>query len=201
MPARVTQIFAGIALFVAVPQAANQWPITAIHAPVIDSRASRPHLLAGAFPDRSIPIRLVIPSLKIRSPIIQLGLQANGQVVVPKDAKTVGWFRYGVTPGQLGSAVLLAHVDSYVGPGVFFYLKTIKVGALINVTLLNGEVAQFQVKKIAMYSKSSFPSLLVYTANGKRELNLVTCGGVFDRKIRSYKSNVVVFSTFVKLLG
>ena len=200
MPAKLVQAFAGIALMVALPSVTNQWPVTANHPQVMDSRASRAYALASKFPDRSIPIRLYIPSLKVRSSIIQLGLQKNGQVEVPKDTKTVGWFRYGVTPGQLGAAVLLAHVDSYVGPAVFFNLKKMKVGAFITVTLLNGQVAQFQVKKVATYFKRSFPSLLVYTANGKRELNLVTCGGVFDRKTRSYQSNVVVFSTFSKLI-
>ena len=54
-----------------------------------------------------------------------LGLTADGSVQVPSDIVQVGWFRLGPTPGQLGSAVILGHVDNYTGPGVFFQLRTL----------------------------------------------------------------------------
>ena len=42
--------------------------------------------------------------------------------------------------------------------------------------------------------KRDFPTEVVYVGDGKPTLRLVTCGGEFDRKSKSYRSNVVVFA-------
>ena len=122
---------------------------------------------------------------------------ANHQVQVPTTTTVVGWYKYGPTPGQLGSSVLLGHVDSYTGPGVFFNLKELKPGDLVNVTLSNGVVTHFRVKIVIQYAKTDFPDQLVYGNHDSRELQLVTCGGVFNHATGSYESNIVVFTKFV----
>ena len=53
----------------------------------------------------SRPVALAIPSLGVDTSVGELGLQADGQVQVPATTRIVGWYRYGVTPGQIGSAV------------------------------------------------------------------------------------------------
>jgi hypothetical protein len=146
---------------------------------------------------RSIPRELLVPSLGIAVPVGQLGLQANHQVQVPTSAHTVGWFRLGPTPGQVGSSVILGHVDSYRGPGIFFTLKSLAVGALIEVRLSDGLTAQFRVTSVVQYAKSTFPDRLVYGSSSNRWLNLVTCGGTFDHATGSYESNIVAFSRLV----
>ena len=143
----------------------------------------------------SRPTRLAIRSIDVATTVGVVGLQANRQVQVPNTIHTVSWYRYGPTPGEIGSAVILGHVDSHTGPGVFFALKTLKAKALIIVTLADGVVARFAVVKEVQYSKSNFPDRLVYGSHGQRLLNLVTCGGAFDHQTGHYESNVVVFST------
>ena len=145
----------------------------------------------------SNPRTVSIPVLGVRASIVKLGLMANHQVQVPKTTTVVGWYKLGPAPGQIGSSVLLAHVDSTTGPGVFFYLKNLKAGNLVNVTLANGTVTHFRVIKVVEYSKTAFPARLVYGNHGSRELHLVTCGGAFDRSTGSYESNVVVFTKYV----
>ena len=34
----------------------------------------------------------------------------------------------GPSPGQIGSAVILGHVDTYQGPGIFFQLRALQAG-------------------------------------------------------------------------
>jgi hypothetical protein len=127
-------------------------------------------------------------------PLGQLGLNPNGSVMVPKSAQKVGWFDLGPTPGQLGASVLLGHVDSVKGIGVFYWLKRLEKGATIDVRLADGTSLTFTVTRVAQFPKSNFPSKLVYTSPRHRMLNLVTCGGVFNQLKKSYESNVVVFS-------
>jgi sortase (surface protein transpeptidase) len=97
----------------------------------------------------------------------------------------------------MGSAVILGHVDSYLGPGVFFYLKNLKAGDRINVVLADGAVTRFAVNRVVEYSNTTFPDQLVYGSRGTQSLQLVTCGGTFDHATGHYESNIVVFSQLV----
>lgn len=146
---------------------------------------------------RSRPVTLVIPALDIHTAVGTLGLQPDHQVMVPTSTHVVDWYVHGATPGQVGSAVILGHVDSYVGPGTFFYLKDLKAGDRLTVVLSDGAVTRFSVTKVVQYSKASFPDQLVYGSHGVRSLQLVTCGGAFDHATGHYESNIVVFSRLV----
>jgi len=148
---------------------------------------------------RSQPIRITIRSIAVNAQVGTLGLQPDHQVMVPTNTRVVGWYKDGPPPGQIGSAVILGHVDSTKGPGVFFDLKSLKAGARISVVLRNGTVTNFSVTKVVQYSKSSFPDRLVYGSHGTRSLQLVTCGGTFDHATGHYESNVVVFTKLVSV--
>ena len=50
-----------------------------------------------------------------------------------------------------------------------------------------------------MFAKQGFPDRLVYGPRRYAELQLVTCGGVFDHQTGSYLSNMVVFAALVKV--
>lgn len=143
---------------------------------------------------RSTPIRLIVPALRISIPLITLGLNSNGTVQVPSTTTTAGWYRLGPTPGQIGSAVILGHVDSYRGEGIFFFLRTLRAGQSIFVGLADGHTVHFRVTAVTMFAKSAFPARQVYGSHGYSALQLVTCGGVFNRTTGSYESNIVVFS-------
>jgi sortase (surface protein transpeptidase) len=146
---------------------------------------------------RSTPLELHIPAIGLSDPLAILGVNANGTVQVPSDIQQPGWYQFGPSPGEEGSAVILGHVDSYQGPAVFYKLRTLVAGDLIGVTLADGGTAQFKVTSVAMYLKTQFPAQLVYTSQGGSSLNLVTCGGVFDSHTGHYLSNVVVYSSLV----
>ncbi len=168
--------------------------------PAPSAEALRAAAVAPAVPkelatSRSVPVRLRIPALGMSISIGTLGLNSDGTVQVPTGTTRPGWFDLGPTPGQLGSAVLLGHVDSSRGPGVFFQLRTLAVGDQVNVDLADGQTAQFTVNSVAQYSKQAFPAQRVYGSHGSSALQLVTCGGVFDHQTGSYLSNIVVFTS------
>ena len=146
---------------------------------------------------RSRPVQLTIPAIQVTTSVGTLGLQADHQVMVPTNTTTVGWYVDGAAPGQVGSAVILGHVDSYLGPGVFFNLKNLKAGDRINVVLADGAVTRFAVTSVVEYSKTAFPDQLVYGSHGTKSLQLVTCGGTFDHATGHYESNIVVYSHLV----
>jgi hypothetical protein len=146
---------------------------------------------------RSVPVLLGIPAIGVQVSLATLGLNPDGTVQVPTDFQQPGWYRFGPSPGQIGSAVILGHVDSYRGPAVFFQLHSLRAGDAIGVTLADGVVAHFVVTAVVTYTKAQFPANLVYASHGYSALQMVTCGGRFDRTSGHYLSNIVVYSTLV----
>jgi Sortase domain len=148
---------------------------------------------------RSVPVTLRIPAMGLSTPLSTLGLNPDGTVEVPTSYQQAGWFGLGPTPGQRGSAVMLGHVDSHSGPGVFFQLRTLTDGDKVAVDLADGATATFVVIGVATYAKEQFPAKQVYGSHGYSALQLVTCGGVFDSQTGGYLSNVVVYTALESL--
>jgi len=94
-------------------------------------------------------------------------------------------------------AVIIGHVDSYKGPGVFFNLGDIRPGQVIDITRADHSVAHFRVDAIDSYPKDLFPTEAVYGSVNYAGLRLITCGGDFDEKTRNYESNTVVYATLI----
>jgi len=150
---------------------------------------------------RSVPVMLRVPAIGLAVYLgSSLGLSLDGSVQVPAGTEQPAWFRLGPTPGQIGSAVILGHVDSTAGPGVFFELRTLAAGDVVDVGLSDGVTAQFTVNSVAMYSKVEFPAQRVYGSHGSSALQLVTCGGVFDHQTGGYLSNIVVYTSLTAVV-
>jgi sortase (surface protein transpeptidase) len=173
----------------------KQRPIAAVRAANATVPATR--VPAPAAVARSVPVAVRIPAIGLAVWLTELGLNANGTVAVPTSVRVPGWFSPGPSPGQVGSAVILGHVDSYQGPGVFFQLRTLQPSDQIEVNLSDGVIATFKVTSVVEYQKTEFPDQNVYGSNGSSELQLVTCGGAFDAQTGHYLSNIVVYSSFV----
>lgn len=146
---------------------------------------------------RSAPVTLSIPSIGLTTSLAQVGLNVNDTIQAPSGYQIPAWYRLGPSPGQRGSAIILGHVDSYKGPAVFYKLRTLRPGAHVDVTLADRVTTHFEVRQIAEYSKSSFPTALVYGPHGYSGLQLITCGGAFDPQTGHYLSNVVVYTALV----
>lgn len=140
------------------------------------------------------PVTLGVPDLGITTRLIGLRKDRTGALQVPQDAQRAGWYSQGPAPGDVGPAVIVGHVDSYDGPGVFARLRSLKPGAEIRVRRADGSLAVFVVRQVQEYAKRDFPTEVVYGGDGRASLRLVTCGGAFDRRSGRYRSNVVVFA-------
>ncbi len=145
----------------------------------------------------SVPVSLAIPAIGVRSGLLQLGLNPDRTIQVPGNTSEAGWYHLGPTPGQEGPAVILGHVDSVAGPGIFYRLGVLKPGDRVMVTRSDGVTAAFRVSGVDQYPKSRFPTQTVYGDVAYPGLRLITCGGSFDEARHSYRSNIVVFAYLV----
>jgi sortase (surface protein transpeptidase) len=143
------------------------------------------------------PVRVRVGSLGIDAPVVAIGVEPGTvAVAVPDDVSVAGWYRFGPAPGDDGSAVLTAHVDSAAqGAGAFFPLRDAALGAEVVVTSADGAAHRFQVVARRSYRKTELPVGALFTRTGDPVLTLITCGGAFDAATRSYEENLVVYAT------
>jgi LPXTG-site transpeptidase (sortase) family protein len=169
-------------------------PASVTTAPPRLSRDPRARVLA-----RSVPVSIRVPAIGVSAPVQKVGKNADGTVQVPPldSHNLTGWYEYGPTPGQRGDAVILGHVDTATGISVFYYLKDLKAGDKIYVTLTDGKVATFEVDGLQKVSKDAFPTASVYGKSGYASLRLITCGGTFDETTGHYLYNIIVYAHLV----
>ncbi|WP_159773970.1 class F sortase [Streptomyces sp. HM190] len=145
---------------------------------------------------RSVPVRLLIPAIGVDTPVMGLGLAADGTVEVPPvtEHDRAGWYRHSPTPGETGPSVILGHVTvGAYGDGVFRRLAGLRRGARITARRADGSTAEFTVDRLRTVAKSDFPAAEVYGNADRPELRLITCGG--PRSGQEYRDNVIVFAT------
>jgi len=143
----------------------------------------------------SPPVRIRIPAIGVDAPLTGLGLDAGGHLATPPVDRpgTAGWYSGGPTPGAAGAAVIAGHVDNAHGPAVFYGLGALHAGDTVDIERRDHRTAEFTVDGIEVYSRTGFPSRLVYGPTGNPELRVITCGGGYTRAT-GYLGNVVVFA-------
>jgi sortase (surface protein transpeptidase) len=145
------------------------------------------------------PVSVAIPKLHINTTVEHVGNDANGNMDVPKNDDNVAWYQPGFIPGQIGSAVLAGHYDQKDGgPAVFYDLNKLEKGDEIIVSDEEGKKLTFLVTGKNTYPHDAFPIQDIFGAAEKQYLNLITCGGNWDKAKKIYADRVVVRSELQK---
>ncbi|WP_250036740.1 class F sortase [Paractinoplanes maris] len=167
-------------------------PAAPLSAPA--ARTGSDVLTRGELLPTSSPTRVRIPALRVDEAMTGLGLNPDGSMQVPTDARTVGWYTKAPTPGSLGPAVLAGHVNYHGTDGTFARLSTLRAGDQVKVTRQDGVTAVFAVTRVDRYAKDQFPADAVYGAIDHAGLRLITCGGDFDNRTGHYIDNIVAYA-------
>lgn len=143
----------------------------------------------------TVPVELDLPGRGITAPVVQVGTDPAGGLVIPDPPSTVGWWSpSALAGGGTGPTVLAGHVDSRVaGLGALSVLREITVDEPVLVRGADGRTLRYTVAARREYAKADLPQDL-FTPGGPPGLVLVTCGGAFDPTTRQYADNVVVFA-------
>lgn len=184
------------------PAAAQTIPLTApvmvepVRSPLPEEPAPAPSLPKARGAD-AVPVRVSIPSVSLDTRVIPVGMNAKGEMDVPDGATSdVGWYKRGTVPGQIGSAVLDAHVYA-----AFEDLRYAKVGDEILVTNAGGEVLRFRIEDSRVYSLSELTPTMLFGRSDVRRLNLITCAGTFRSSINTYDHRLVVYAVFEDIVS
>ncbi len=154
--------------------------------------AARP---SAALKKNSVGV-LEIPKIGASAQVLSMGLEKNGKMAVPNNFTEIGWWNGGALPGEVGTAVLGAHVDNGGStPGVFKHLSSLVVGDTFEMTRADGTVALFRVARIRVYDRSEPNTRDVFvSSDGKAHLNLITCHGAWLPAENTYAERLVVFA-------
>ena len=145
------------------------------------------------------PTSIKIPKIGAESSLISVMVNKNGKIAVPsvKTPMQAAWYRFSPVPGDVGPAIVLGHVDGSQQPGIFYKLHDVAPGDEVLVDRSDGKQLRFIVDHKDQVPKDRFPADAVYGNTDKPQLRLITCGGVFDNAVHSYKDNIVVYANLV----
>ncbi|MFF4490734.1 class F sortase [Streptomyces sp. NPDC001544] len=148
---------------------------------------------------RSRPTRLSIPKISVDAPFTTLALGDSGRLEPPPadDTNLVGWYAGGVSPGETGTAIIAGHVDTVTSAAVFAELGELRPGDRFTVERADGTKPSFVVDSAETFAKDDFPSDRVYADTPRAEVRLITCAGDYDRTVKDYTDNLVVFAHLV----
>lgn len=146
-----------------------------------------------------LPKTIKIPKIGVSAPVEYVGLDGAGRMDVPKQWNSVAWYKLGFKVGDNGAAVMSGHLDTSSGaPAVFYRLGNLNAGDEIIVTDDKGVNHRFRVKSKQFFPWDQFPLETVFGSAGTPALNLITCGGTWDRSARNYSQRIVVYSELIR---
>ena len=160
-------------------------------------------------PASDAPIeRVLIPKYDVDAPVIILGLDEDNVMEAPDEPCDVAWYDFTSYPGFGSNAVFSGHVDWFnlgtagckcedpngcggAGGAVFWDLKNMVLGDLVEVRLTDGTLYQYEViTKQQVSGSSDFREIV--SATEKEIVTLITCGGTFDQEDGHYRDRVII---------
>ena len=149
----------------------------------------------GTTETAAAPVR--VRARGIDAAVAPVAVDGSAALAAPDDPAVAGWFAGGPVPGDVGPAVLTAHVDWAGAPAAFAALDGLRPGDQVTVERADGSVVRFEVTRVVRAPKDAFPTAEVYGPTPDAQLRLITCGGRFDRATGGYADNVLVFATAI----
>lgn len=146
--------------------------------------------------DPSLPRAIRISKLGVYARIQRQGIDKNGALKAPGNVHDAGWYENSSKPGEAGAMLLDGHVAGPTQRGVFYGIKNLKAGDLIEVERGDGQKFNYKVVKsiVSDADKTDMSAALVPVTAGKAGLNLMTCTGSYDSNSGEYTQRITVFA-------
>ncbi|MGV9496950.1 class F sortase [Streptomyces sp. NPDC003642] len=139
------------------------------------------------------PRRILIDDVDLDARVTPVGVTEQGDMTIPGDPATAGWYRYGPAPGSAeGSAVLVGHVDTDSGDlGEFAALYDVRQGQQVEVRRAGADPVRYRIVSRTTVPKDDLPSS-AFRRSGPPVLTLITCAPPYVPERGGYLSNLVV---------
>ncbi|MEX0800154.1 MAG: class F sortase [Dehalococcoidia bacterium] len=149
------------------------------------------------------PLRLVVESLGIDAPVVEMGMSSEGIPYVPYNGQDVAWYNFSAKPGSGSNAVFAGHINWEQAPGVFANIDDLATGDTIRLVSEEGGELTYQVIDNFYVDPDEPESLQVMAGTDTDIVTLITCGGtwVSDSSQQfggEYTNRTVVQAKFLK---
>jgi sortase A len=153
-----------------------------------------PVVVTAAVPKKiTTPYVLTIPQINLETPVVAVGLNAKGEMDVPSGkTNNVGWYKAGTKPGDIGSAVLDAHVFA-----AFKKLTKVAVGDSLYIESASGKKLHFVVQKTEVTPLAQTSTQKLFMQHDAARLNLITCAGTYNPILGTYDHRLIVYAVLV----
>ncbi len=142
--------------------------------------------------DKLDPKYISLPSINAGGYLQNVGVDQNKAVAVPNNIHMAGWFVDSVRPGAMGNSIIDGHVNGRKNDGIFKNLEKLKKGDQFLVEFGDGSKKTFEVDEIVtLKTEESASVLFSQKPSIKNQLNLITCGGAFDKQLQQYSERVI----------
>jgi LPXTG-site transpeptidase (sortase) family protein len=123
------------------------------------------------------PLRLVVESLEVDAPVIEMGVDDQGIPHVPYNGQDVAWYSFSSPPGAGSNAVFAGHINWEGARGVFADLDDLRLGDTIR--LISEDDSEYVYEVFANFAVDPYDSdsLKVMSPTPTDTVTLITCGG------------------------
>lgn len=145
------------------------------------------------------PKYIKLPTVGVEAYVQAVGIDKNQQIAVPNNIHVAGWFVESARPGENGLSIIDGHVDGTSVGGVFRKLVQLKQDDQFTIEFGNGTVKTFKVIRVTAVDLNKAADVLFsQDSKIKSQLNLITCGGTYDKKNKTYNQRIIVEASFVE---
>lgn len=144
----------------------------------------------------NLPRYLVIPKLNVYARIISVGVNAKGALETPNNVFDTAWYNESALPGEPGAMLIDGHVSSWTTNGVFYDIKTLIPGDIIQVQRGDGTKFTYKVVSSQIYNSNNVNMTAAMTTAipGEPGLNLITCTGDVIPGTSEFNERIIVFA-------
>ncbi len=160
---------------------------------------------AGPFPTGGT---VVLPTEGVQAPIVRVGIDETGAMVVPTNARDVAWldqgpFQSDARPngpmlGRTNNVVLAGHIDYNGVAGSFGGLQQLRAGDTVAVNM-GGKVWAFQIQWSCLFDRNTPLADRIMGYTSTPSITLISCGGVWDPSAGTHDKRVAVRGTLIKV--
>ena len=125
------------------------------------------------------PLRLVVESLGVDAPVVEMGLDDQGIPYVPYNGQDVAWYNFSSPPGAGSNAVFAGHINWEGAAGVFGNLGELQPGETVR--LMSGDGSEYVYEVFANFpvDPDDPASLKVMAPTPTDTITLISCGGTW----------------------
>ena len=139
------------------------------------------------------PKKIIIQKIGVDAYVQKVGIDQDKKIAVPNNVHLAAWFTESVRPGENGLSIIDGHVSGRKTEGVFKNLKSLQKGDTFILERGNGTKLTFKVFETRTVPEGEAAAIL-FSQNPKvlSQLNLITCGGEFNKKSQQYSDRVII---------